>query len=168
MKNITKNIRLEISFPFASIVNDNSADELFIYQKTIEEILKYDDENYFSLVSFYRNEATLYNEEIDDLLCQQFETNSQLDYPTIKFYYKDKKIDLFQDKSILIHLSLKKIVFNTLFETVSVTKDMMKNRFFNEPPAKIGVLTIQLYCDLQYIDCDDFERKFSFITNEDY
>ena len=94
MKIATKklqNIKLKITFPFA---NRNDENELIIYQKTIQEVMKlFNQERFY--ISFNRNNKGIVcvKSIVDFIYSLDEEIKKSLDYPTVEIFSRDETFE---------------------------------------------------------------------------
>ena len=137
-----QNIQLQITFPFA---NKNDENELAIYQKTIEEVMKlFNQERFY--ISFNRNNKGIVcvKSIVDFIYSLDEEIKKSLDYPTVEIFSND---ETFENNFICI----------TSCENLSIIlKDKDNNSFWLDKylqttPVDLKDLTICISCDIEYI-----------------
>ena len=145
MKIATKklqNIQLQITFPFS---NKNDENELIIYQKTIQEVMKlFNQERFY--ISFNRNNKGIVcvKSIVDFIYSLDEEIKNSLDYPTVEIFSND---ETFENHFICI----------TSCENLSIIlKDKDNNSFWLDKylqttPVDLKDLKIYISCDIEYI-----------------
>ena len=87
---ILQHARVEISFPFADSACKSAQ---YIVQKTLEALSTWEEDEI--MIHFDEDDSTLYNIEIDALLCREdIADNKALDYPRVELFHDDKKLFL--------------------------------------------------------------------------
>lgn len=158
--NYLKNIQLNISFPFASFVNVNTQDEIFIYSETLKAISKVEFKEWLLHCDY--ESGTWYIPTVDKLLCSK--QNSRLYYPSFELIYNDKFIDHL-DISLLVDIDCKKIILECIYEKMVVLHKVNDPilKYKDNPPCKLGNLKIKLFGDLKYCDIENREKQFSLL-----
>ena len=145
MKIATKklqNIQLQITFPFS---NKNDENELIIYQKTIQEVMKlFNQERFY--ISFNRNNKGIVcvKSIVDFIYSLDEEIKNSLDYPTVEIFSND---ETFENHFICI----------TSCENLSIIlKDKDNNSFWLDKylqttPVDLKDLKSCISCDIEYI-----------------
>lgn len=137
-----QNIQLQIIFPFS---NKNDENELIIYQKTIQEVMKlYKQERFY--ISFNRNNKGIVcvKSIVDFIYSLDEEIKKSLDYPTVEIFSND---ETFENNFICI----------TSCENLSIIlKDKDNNSFWLDKylqttPVDLKDLKICISCDIEYI-----------------
>ncbi len=137
-----RNIQLQITFPFA---NKNDGNELAIYQKTIQEVMKlFNQERFY--ISFNRNNKGIVcvKSIVDFIYSLDEEIKKSLDYPTVEIFSND---ETFENNFICI-TSCKHLAINL--------KDKEDNNFeldkyLQTTPVDLKNLRIHIFCDIEYI-----------------
>lgn len=137
-----QNIQLQITFPFS---NKNDENELIIYQKTIEEVMKLFVEERF-YISFNRNNKGIacIKSIVDFIYSLDEEIKNSLDYPSVEIFSRD---ETFENNFICI----------TSCENLSIIlKDKDNNSFWLDKylqttPVDLKDLKICISCDIEYI-----------------
>lgn len=137
-----QNIQLQITFPFANINDEN---ELIIYQKTIQEVMKlFNQERFY--ISFNRNNKGIVcvKSIVDFIYSLDEETKNCLDYPSVEIFSDN---ETFENHFICI----------TSCENLSINlKDKDNNNFELDKylltaPVDLKDLKICIFCDIEYI-----------------
>ena len=137
-----QNIQLQITFPFS---NKNDENELIIYQKTIQEVMKlFNQERFY--ISFNRNNKGIVcvKSIVDFIYSLDEEIKKSLDYPTVEIFSRD---ETFENNFICI----------TSCENLSIIlKDKDNNSFWLDKylqttPVDLKDLKICISCDIEYI-----------------
>ncbi len=137
-----QNIQLQITFPFA---NKNDENELIIYQKTIEEVLKlFKQERFY--ISFNRNNKGIVcvKSIVDFVYSLDEEIKNSLDYPSVEIFSDN---ETFENHFICI----------TSCENVSIILKDKEDNFFEldkyslVTPVDLKDLKICISCDIEYI-----------------
>ena len=140
---ILQNVELQITFQFA---NKNDKNELTIYQKTIEEIMKlFKKDRFYISFNRYNKGIVCIKSIVDFLYSLDEETKNSLDYPSVEIITKDK---IFDNNFICI----------TSCENLSIIlKDKEDNQFnlidkyLLIAPISLKDLKICISCDIEYI-----------------
>ena len=83
-----QNIKLQITFPFA---NKNDENELFIYQKTIKEVLKlYKEERFYISFNRYNKGIVCIKSIVDFIHNLDEEKKKLLNYPSVQILSNKK------------------------------------------------------------------------------
>ena len=137
-----ENIKLQITFPFA---NKNDENEITIYQKTIEEVMKLFAEERF-YISFNRNNKGIACiKSIVDFIYSLDENNRKnLTYPSLELFSNE---EIFQNDFVCI-TSCKKL--NVTLNDISNNQYDLLNRYFRTPPVRLKDLIITISCDIEY------------------
>ena len=145
MKIFTKklqNIQLQITFPFA---NKNDVNELTIYQKTIEEIIKlFKKKRFYISFNRYNKGIVCVKSIVDFIYSLDDETKNSLDYPSVEIFSDN---ETFENNFICI----------TSCENLSIIlKDKENNHFELDKyllttPVDLKDLKICIFCDIEYI-----------------
>ena len=145
MKITTKtlqNIQLQITFPFS---NKNDENELIIYQKTIQEVIKlFKQERFY--ISFNRNNKGIVcvKSIVNFIYSLDEETKNSLDYPSVEIFSDN---ETFENNFICI----------TSCENLSINlKDKENNdfeldKYLLTAPVDLKDLKICITCDIEYI-----------------
>ena len=137
-----QNIQLQITFPFA---NKNDENELTIYQKTIQEVMKlFHQERFY--ISFNRNNKGIVcvKSIVDFIYSLDEETKNSLDYPSVEIFSDN---ETFENNFICI----------TSCENLSINlKDKENNdfeldKYLLTAPVDLKDLKICITCDIEYI-----------------
>lgn len=137
-----QNIQLQITFPFA---NKNDENELIIYQKTIQEVMKlFNQERFY--ISFNRNNKGIVcvKSIVDFIYSLDEEIKKSLDYPSVEIFSDN---EIFENNFICI----------TSCENLSIIlKDKDNNSFWLDKylqttPVDLKDLKICISCDIEYI-----------------
>ena len=137
-----QNIQLQITFPFA---NKNDENELTIYQKTIQEVMKlFNQERFY--ISFNRNNKGIVcvKSIVDFIYSLDEETKNCLDYPSVEIFSDN---ETFENNFICI----------TSCENLSINlKDKENNdfeldKYLLTAPVDLKDLKICIFCDIEYI-----------------
>jgi hypothetical protein len=137
-----QNIQLQITFPFA---NKNDENEIIIYQKTIEEVLKlFKQERFY--ISFNRNNKGIVcvKSIVDFVYSLDEEVQNSLDYPSVEIFSDN---ETFENNFICI----------TSCENVSIILKDKEDNFFEldkyslVTPVDLKDLKICISCDIEYI-----------------
>lgn len=137
-----QNIQLQITFPFS---NKNDEKELTIYQKTIQEVMKFFNQERF-YISFNRNNKGIVcvKSIVDFIYSLDEETKKSLDYPSVEIFSDN---ETFENHFICItsceHLSINlKDKENNNFEL---------DKYLLTAPVDLKDLKICITCDIEYI-----------------
>lgn len=145
MKIFTKklqNIQLQITFPFA---NKNDENELIIYQKTMQEVLKlFKQERFYISFNRYNKGIVCVKSIVDFIYSLDDETKNSLDYPSVEIITEDRT---FENNFICI-TSCEDLVINL--------RDKENNHFELDKyllttPVALKDLRICIFCDIEYI-----------------
>ncbi len=137
-----QNIQLQITFPFS---NKNDENELTIYQKTIEELMKlFNQERFY--ISFNRNNKGIVcvKSIVDFIYSLNEETKNFLDYPSVEIFSDN---EIFENNFICI----------TSCENLSIILKDKEDNFFEldkyllTAPVDLKDLKICISCDIEYI-----------------
>lgn len=137
-----QNIQLQITFPFS---NKNDENELIIYQKTIQEVMKlYKQERFY--ISFNRNNKGIVcvKSIVDFIYSLDEEVKKTLDYPTVEIFSDN---ETFENNFICI----------TCCENLSIilkdkeNNDFELDRYLQIAPVDLKDLKICIFCDIEYI-----------------
>ena len=137
-----QNIQLQITFPFS---NKNDENELIIYQKTIQEVMKlFHKERFY--ISFNRNNKGIVcvKSIVDFIYSLDEEIRNSLDYPSVEIFSDN---EIFENHFICI----------TSCENLSINlKDKENNNFELDKylltaPVDLKDLRICISCDIEYI-----------------
>ena len=137
-----QNIQLQITFPFS---NKNDENELIIYQKTIQEVMKlYRQERFY--ISFNRNNKGIVcvKSIVDFIYNLDEEVKKTLDYPTVEIFSND---EIFENNFICI----------SCCENLSIilkdkeNNDFELDKYLQIAPADFKDLKICIFCDIEYI-----------------
>ena len=137
-----QNVRLQITFPFT---NKNDKNEIIIYQKTIEEIMKlFKKERFY--ISFNRNNKGIVcvKSIVDFIYSLDEEAKNSLDYPSVEIFSDN---ETFENNFICI----------TSCENVSIILKDKEDNFFEldkyslVTPVDLKDLKICISCDIEYI-----------------
>lgn len=137
-----QNIQLQITFPFA---NKNDENELIIYQKTIQEVMKlFNQERFY--ISFNRNNKGIVcvKSIVDFIYSLDEEIKKSLDYPSVEIFSDN---EIFENNFICI----------TSCENLSIIlKDKDNNSFWLDKYLQTTLvdlkdLKICISCDIEYI-----------------
>ncbi len=137
-----QNIQLQITFPFA---NKNDENELIIYQKTIEEVLKlFKQERFY--ISFNRNNKGIVcvKSIVDFVYSLDEEIKNSLDYPSVEIFSDN---ETFENHFICI----------TSCENLSINlkdkeyNDFELDKYLLTAPVDLKDLKICISCDIEYI-----------------
>lgn len=137
-----QNIQLQITFPFA---NKNDENELIIYQKTIEEVLKlFKQERFY--ISFNRNNKGIVcvKSIVDFVYSLDEEIKNSLDYPSVEIFSDN---ETFENHFICI----------TSCENLSINlkdkeyNDFELDKYLLTAPVDLKDLKICITCDIEYI-----------------
>lgn len=128
------NAIMEVSFPFA---NRNSMDELYIYRRTVEQLLNIENEAILVHLGEY---PSIYNVEVDYLLCK---TDKNLKYPSVKIISESKELEG-TDNSLYIKVLHPKI--SLICENKSTFELTNDKKFL--PPCHLKALKIRVVGDL--------------------
>lgn len=137
-----QNIQLQITFPFS---NKNDENELTIYQKTIQEVMKlFNQERFY--ISFNRNNKGIVcvKSIVDFIYSLDEEIKNSLDYPTVEIFSDN---ETFENNFICItsceHLAINlKDKENNNFEL---------DKYLLTAPVDLKDLKICIFCDIEYI-----------------
>ena len=137
-----QNIQLQITFPFA---NKNDKNEIIIYQKTIEEIMKLFKKERFYISFNCNNKGIVCVKSIVDFIYSlDEEAKNSLDYPSVEIFSDN---ETFENNFICI----------TSCENLSIIlKDKDNNSFeldkyLQITPVDLKDLKICITCDIEYI-----------------
>lgn len=145
MKITTKklqNIQLQITFPFA---NKNDENELIIYQKTIQEVMKlYKQERFYISFNRHNKGIVCVKSIVDFIYSLDEEIKKSLDYPSVEIFSDN---ETFENHFICItsceHLSINlKDKENNNFEL---------DKYLLTAPVDLKDLKICITCDIEYI-----------------
>ena len=145
MKIATKklqNIKLKITFPFA---NRNDENELIIYQKTIQEVMKlFNQERFY--ISFNRNNKGIVcvKSIVDFIYSLDEEIKKSLDYPTVEIFSRD---ETFENNFICI-TSCENLSINLKDKENS---DFELDKYLLTAPVDLKDLRNCISCDIEYI-----------------
>lgn len=136
-----QNIQLQITFPFS---NKNDENELTIYQKTIQEVMKlFNQERFY--ISFNRNNKGIVcvKSIVDFIYSLDEEIKNSLDYPTVEIFSDN---ETFENNFICItsceHLAINlKDKENNNFEL---------DKYLLTAPVDLKDLKICIFCDRLY------------------
>ena len=137
-----QNIQLQITFPFS---NKNDENELIIYQKTIQEVMKlFHKERFY--ISFNRNNKGIVcvKSIVDFIYSLDEEIKNSLDYPSVEIFSDN---ETFENNFICI----------SSCENLSINlKDKENNNFELDKylliaPVDLKDLKICISCDIEYI-----------------
>lgn len=145
MKIATKklqNIQLQITFPFS---NKNDENELIIYQKTIQEVMKlFHQERFYISFNRHNKGIVCVKSIVDFIYSLDEEIKKSLDYPSVEIFSND---ETFENNFICI----------TSCENLSIIlKDKDNNSFWLDKylqttPVDLKDLKICISCDIEYI-----------------
>ncbi|WP_152057090.1 hypothetical protein [Aliarcobacter butzleri] len=137
-----QNIKLQITFPFA---NKNDENELTIYQKTIEEIIKlFKKERFYISFNRYNKGIVCIKSIVDFIHNLDEEKKKLLNYPSIQIISNE---EVFENNFICI----------TSCENLSIILIDKENKHFEldkyllTTPVDLKNLTICISCDIEYI-----------------
>ena len=137
-----QNIKLQITFPFAS---KNDENELFIYQKTIKEVLKlYKEERFYISFNRYNKGIVCIKSIVDFIHSLDEEKKKLLNYPSVQILSNK---EVFENNFICI----------TSCENLSIILIDKEDNFFEldkyllTTPVDLKDLTICISCDIEYI-----------------
>lgn len=137
-----QNIQLQITFPFA---NKNDKNEIIIYQKTIEEIMKLFKKERFYISFNCNNKGIVCVKSIVDFIYSlDEEAKNSLDYPSVEIFSDN---ETFENNFICI----------TSCENVSIILKDKEDNFFEldkyslVTPVDLKDLKICISCDIEYI-----------------
>ncbi|MCT7644586.1 hypothetical protein [Aliarcobacter butzleri] len=137
-----QNIKLQITFPFA---NKNDENELTIYQKTIEEIIKlFKKERFYISFNRYNKGIVCIKSIVDFIHNLDEEKKKLLNYPSIQIISNE---EVFENNFICI----------TSCENLSIILIDKENNYFEldkyllTTPVDLKNLTICISCDIEYI-----------------
>ena len=137
-----QNIQLQITFPFA---NKNDENELIIYQKTIQEVMKlFNQERFY--ISFNRNNKGIVcvKSIVDFIYSLDEEIKKSLDYPTVEIFSRD---ETFENHFICI-TSCEYLVINL---KDNENNDFELDKYLLTAPVDLKDLRICIFCDIEYI-----------------
>ena len=145
MKIATKklqNIQLQITFPFS---NKNDENELAIYQKTIQEVMKlFNQERFY--ISFNRNNKGIVcvKSIVDFIYSLDEEIKNSLDYPSVEIFTDN---ETFENNFICI-TSCENLSINLKDKENS---DFELDKYLLTAPVDLKDLRICISCDIEYI-----------------
>jgi len=144
-ESILKNIQLNITFPFATSYNKYSYDIYACVIKWIQNI------QISSRCIYLDTPNHLYDFLIDEILCLQ-DLTPYLDYPTVEFIYKGKKVNIdINNLSIYCKVDNPLIKLKYKDNPIYISeKCLLDKKFFNLPPSMLLHLTIEVYGDLKF------------------
>lgn len=151
-------IDCQISFPF-SIENDGYS--LQIYQYTLQ-LLKKMTENPSESMMIHMGlpQNTLYDSQIDTLLCNVFEKYPYLEYPTIKFLYQNQEIKT-PDFSLICSLKYPEFSLGThKGPNIKPSISSLFTTWHDYPPIPLDELIIFINADLCYYDVERPSKIF--------
>ena len=137
-----QNIKLQITFPFAS---KNDENELFIYQKTIKEVLKlYKEERFYISFNRYNKGIVCIKSIVDFIHSLDEEKKKLLNYPSVqilsnKEVFENNFICITSCEDLVINLRDKE---NNYFEL---------DKYLLTTPVDLKNLIICISCDIEYI-----------------
>lgn len=137
-----QNVTLQITFPFA---NKNDENELTIYQKTIQEVLKlFKQERFYISFNRYNKGIVCVKSIVDFIYCLDEETKNLLDYPSVEIFsdnetFENHFICITSCEHLAINLKDKK---NNNFEL---------DKYLLTAPVDLKDLKICIFCDIEYI-----------------
>ena len=137
-----QNIKLQITFPFA---NKNDENELFIYQKTIKEVLKlYKKERFYISFNRYNKGIVCIKSIVDFIHSLDEEKKKLLNYPSVqilsnKEVFENNFICITSCEDLVINLRDKE---NNYFEL---------DKYLLTTPVDLKNLIICISCDIEYI-----------------
>jgi hypothetical protein len=130
-----------------------------VYKKTIEWILL--SESHDALFNFEGNDGEIYISIVDALFQKYDESElTDLSHPSLELQYKNRKINLSDSIYVRIQNSLKEFIYND--EIIKINKE-----YLNHAPCALKDLTIRITGTLEYIDCNDIDKKFDIRMIED-
>lgn len=137
-----QNIKLQITFPFS---NKNDENELTIYQKTIQEVMKlYRQENFYISFNRHNKGIVCVKSIIDFIYSLDEEVKKTLDYPTVEIFPDN---ETFENNFICI----------TCCENLSIilkdreNNDFKLDKYLLNTPFDLKDLKICIFCDIEYI-----------------
>ncbi|MCT7566132.1 hypothetical protein N5T96_07250 [Aliarcobacter butzleri] len=137
-----QNIKLQITFPFAS---KNDENELFIYQKTIKEVLKlYKEERFYISFNRYNKGIVCIKSIVDFIHSLDEEKKKLLNYPSVQILSNE---EVFENNFICI----------TSCEDLVINLRDKENNYFEldkyllTTPVDLKNLIICISCDIEYI-----------------
>lgn len=137
-----QNIKLQITFPFS---NKNYENELIIYQKTIQEVMKlYRQERFYISFNRHNKGIVCVKSIVDFIYSLDEEVKKILDYPTVEIFSDN---ETFENNFICI----------TCCENLSIilkdkeNNDFELDKYLQIAPADLKDLKICIFCDIEYI-----------------
>lgn len=156
-ENVLEYAKVEITFPSLKRYCKSSE---YILQQTLEALSRWENDEI--MLHFHDHDGSVYNIEIDELLCSDsIENKAYLDYPSIILFANDKKL-------LLPNLSL--------FTTVKYPQIMISNKdqrsFSRSLPnlSKLGFdflkypiesLRLSICGDIEYVDVNRPDKLFN-------
>lgn len=137
-----QNIQLQITFPF---LNKNDENELTIYQKTIEEVIKlFNQERFY--ISFNRNNKGIVcvKSIVDFIYSLDEEIKNSLDYPSVEIFSDN---ETFENHFICI-TSSEHLAINLKDKE---NNDFELDKYLLTAPVDLKDLKICITCDIEYI-----------------
>lgn len=144
---VLKNIRLNITFPFATSYHECSG---CIYACVIDRIKNI---YVFSKYMYLYNRSSLCDCDIDSILCSQ-DSTPYLDYPTVELIYKGTKVNI---NMMSVNFTIDNPIIKLKYKNNPIyisEKCLIEGQFLDTPPCTLLYLTIEVYGDLIYNACD--------------
>ena len=137
-----QNIQLQITFPFS---NKNNENELIIYQKTIQEVMKlYKQERFYISFNRHNKGIVCVKSIIDFIYSLDEEVKKTLDYPTVEIFPDN---ETFENNFICI-TSCENLSINLKDKENS---DFQLDEYLRTTPVDLKNLKICISCDIEYI-----------------
>ena len=137
-----QNIQLQITFPFS---NKNDENELIIYQKTIQEVMKlYKQERFYISFNRHNRGIVCIKSIVDFIYSLDEEVKKTLDYPTVEIFSDN---ETFENNFICI----------TCCKNLSIilkdkeNNDFELDKYLLNTPFDLKDLKICITCDIEYI-----------------
>ena len=154
--NQLKNVTLNITFPFKELSGFYT---LKIYQETIKWLLK--DEILNALLVFDGYSGEIYMEIVDSISQKYDESElSDLCYPALELQHNNKKVVPLDSIFARIKNPVKEFMYNDEIIEINQT-------YLNHAPCALKDLTIRITANLEYIDCDELDKKFDIVDMKD-
>jgi hypothetical protein len=156
VENILEYAKVEISFSF----DDSQCPQAHhIVQRTLEALSKWEKNDI--MIDFHEYESTMYDIEIDKLLCSEdMMEQERLTYPTVKLFHNDRKLIL-PNMSLLTTMSYPEVMISSNNRHIMSTSIYSINELILDyEKYPIDSLIISIWGDLKYADFNRFNKIF--------
>ena len=149
-------ITLYITFNFNHLSGFYS---LMVYKKTMEWVLSCDSND--ALFHFDGYNGEIYISAVDGLFQKYNELELEdLCHPSLELQCRNTKVTPSESIYVRVQKPLKEFMYND--EIIKVN-----NKYLNHAPCALKDLTIRITGTLEYIDCNEIDKKFDITKIED-